>query len=237
MSIASAQARSEAPPRTLWNQAGLAASLALVSGYVDAYSYLSYKVYASFMSGNTTQSGLRIGEGEFTTVAPHLLPIGAFVLGGFGGTWLLHGRISQPERWLFAACAALLLVSLAVTLAGASPQWFNVTLLATAMGAMNTTVTHVGKLSVGLGYVSGTLNSIGQHLALAVRRVPVPHAQGAWDTNLRRAGLLSSVCFAFLFGALSGAAAKGRFDWWALLPPIIYLLALAAFDRAKSISA
>ena len=64
MSISSAEARSDAPPRTLWDQGILAASLALVAGYVDAYSYLSYKVYASFMSGNTTQSGLADRRGR-----------------------------------------------------------------------------------------------------------------------------------------------------------------------------
>ena len=45
-------------------QGGLAAILALIAGYVDAYTFLNYQVYGSFMSGNTTQTGLQAGQGE-----------------------------------------------------------------------------------------------------------------------------------------------------------------------------
>lgn len=40
-------------------QERMATLLALVSGYVDAYAYLNYKTYASFMSVNTTQTSLQ----------------------------------------------------------------------------------------------------------------------------------------------------------------------------------
>jgi hypothetical protein len=36
----------------------LAAALALIAGFVDAYGMITYGVYVSFMSGNTTQTGL-----------------------------------------------------------------------------------------------------------------------------------------------------------------------------------
>ncbi|HEY0551302.1 MAG TPA: DUF1275 family protein, partial [Verrucomicrobiae bacterium] len=35
----------------------LAIQLALIAGYVDAYGFLAYGTYVSFMSGNTTQTG------------------------------------------------------------------------------------------------------------------------------------------------------------------------------------
>ena len=38
-------------------QERLAAGLAMVAGFVDAYGIITYGVYVSFMSGNTTQTG------------------------------------------------------------------------------------------------------------------------------------------------------------------------------------
>ena len=54
------------PPSTSLSreQAWLLAVLALIAGYVDAYTFLNYQVYGSFMSGNTTQAGLNAGEGD-----------------------------------------------------------------------------------------------------------------------------------------------------------------------------
>jgi len=45
------------------------------------------------------------------------------------------------------------------------------------MGIMNTTVTRVGQQSVSLAYVTGSLNNLAQHLALALKRVPVPQSR------------------------------------------------------------
>ena len=35
----------------------LAAALAMIAGFIDAYGFITYGVYVSFMSGNTTQTG------------------------------------------------------------------------------------------------------------------------------------------------------------------------------------
>ena len=221
-------------PLKLWEHSGLAVALALVSGYVDAYSYLSYKLYSSFMSGNTTQTGLRLGESEFSVSAHHLFAIISFVVGVFAGTLLLHSALRQPKRWLFLMCAIVLGISLASASAGVLPGNFNFALLAIAMGAMNTSITRVGKQTVHLGYVSGTLNGAAQHLALALKGAPVPDAEGAWDTHWRRVALLGSVWLGFGGGAILGGVSTTQFDIWTLLFPVLLLLVLAAFDRAKS---
>jgi len=36
----------------------------------------------------------------------------------------------------------------------------------------------------------GALDSLGEHLALAVKHAPLPGSQGSWDTHARRADLL-----------------------------------------------
>ena len=40
----------------------LAAALAMIAGFIDAYGIITYGVFVSFMSGNTTQTGYQTAE-------------------------------------------------------------------------------------------------------------------------------------------------------------------------------
>ena len=217
-------------PRAIWKQGALAVVLALISGYVDAYAYLKYHLYASFMSGNTTQAGLDLSH-ELGAAAHRLWPIASFVAGAFAGTLWLHSALRQPSRWLFASCAGLLAISLASARWSAPSNAVEIALLAVAMGAMNTTFTHVGKQTIHLAYITGMLNNFAHHLALAMKRQPLSPAEGAWDTHGRRAVLLLAVWLGFLLGAVLPAVLLPSLQAWALVFPIAVLLAVAAFKR------
>jgi uncharacterized membrane protein YoaK (UPF0700 family) len=206
------------------------AVLAVIAGYIDSYVFLNYKVYGSFMSGNTTQTGLQTGQGRLAEAGLNLLPIPLFVAGVFAGTLFVHSSLRHRLSWLLGSVAALLAVAMAAADPGVLPGWSGIILLSLAMGMMNTTVTRVGEQSVSLGYVTGDLNNLAQHLALAVKRVPAPHGSG--DTHGRRATLLAGIWAAFLIGAALAGAATPRFAAWTLVPPILVLLALIAFGRA-----
>jgi uncharacterized membrane protein YoaK (UPF0700 family) len=124
---------------------------------------------------------------------------------------------------------------LALALAAAFLAWpagLSLMLLSTAMGLLNHTLTHVGSQPVSLGFVTGDLNNLAQHLATGVRGAPVSQQQGSWDTHWRRAALLASVWTAFLLGAVLGGMLASRWAPWALLPPIAVLLALVVLERA-----
>lgn len=82
-----------------------------------------------------------------------------------------------------------------------------------------------------LTFVTGTLNRVGSHLALAARRAPLADAQGPWDTHLRRAMMLSRLWAGFLAGALLSGAVTPRFGAWVLLAPALILMGLAVFAR------
>jgi uncharacterized membrane protein YoaK (UPF0700 family) len=213
-------------------QEGLAAVLALIAGYVDAYTFLNYQVYGSFMSGNTTQTGLHAGQGGLAVAAYNFLPIPLFVAGVFAGTLIWHSDLARRSRWIFGLVAGLLALGMAAVAAGPLPGWFGIIVLSLAMGIMNTSVTRVGDQSVSLGYVSGTLNNLARHLALAVKGVPLTHAEGPRDTHLRRAGLLAGIWAAFVIGALLAGAATPNFAAWSLLPPMVILSILAALGRS-----
>lgn len=215
-------------------QERLAVGLALIAGYVDAYGFISYRTYVSFMSGNTTQTGSLVGQGNLAAAVPALLAIVFFVIGVFTGTLLAHSGARQSQRLLFGLVTILLAVVIAVTQLGSLANGVGIVLLSLAMGFMNTTLSHVGAQSVNLVFVTGTLNTMAQHLALAVKRAPLPEAQGSWDTHSRRAFLLMGVWASFLIGAFLAGVATARFGMWVLLLPLLILLALAVFSRAQS---
>jgi uncharacterized membrane protein YoaK (UPF0700 family) len=140
-------------------QAWLLAVLALIAGYVDAYTFLNYQVYGSFMSGNTTQAGLNAGEGDLASAGYNFLPIPIFVAGVFIGTFLVYSHLANRLRLLFTLVAALLLLAIATVTLTPGAAWAGIIALSLAMGIMNTSVTSVGPQKINLGYVSGTLNS------------------------------------------------------------------------------
>jgi uncharacterized membrane protein YoaK (UPF0700 family) len=208
----------------------LAICLALIAGYVDAYGLIALGTYVSFMSGNTTQTGSMTGQGKLAAALPSALAIVFFLVGSFAGTWLTHSGLRQSRRLLVGVVSTLLAVIIGVTQLGSLDAEVGIATLSLAMGLMNTTLSHVGAEPVSLTFVTGTLNKLGRHLALAVRRAPLPDAQGPWDTHLRRACLMASVWAGFLTGAVLSGAANSYFGVRTLLPPFLVLLALALFS-------
>jgi uncharacterized membrane protein YoaK (UPF0700 family) len=210
----------------------LAASLALIAGYVDAYGIVALGVYVSFMSGNTTQTGAQIGQGHFAAALPSALAILFFVIGNFAGALLTHSGLRCSHRALLGAVAALLAVIMGVTSSASFNPEVGIAGITLAMGMMNTTLSQVGGQAVSLTFVTGDLARIARHLAMAIIQAPVQGARGSWDTHLHRAFVVTRVWGGFLTGALLSGAATPHFGAWVLLLPFMTLLALAAHSRA-----
>jgi uncharacterized membrane protein YoaK (UPF0700 family) len=210
----------------------LAAALATIAGFVDAYGVIAYGVYVSFMSGNTTQTGYQTAEGAFGPAALSALAILSFVGGSFAGTLLVAFAGRLARRAVFGVVAATLAATVGFARLGFLSAGVHVATISLAMGIMNTTLSRVGAQSVSLTFVTGTLSRVGSHLALALKRAPLKDSQGPWDTHLRRALLLAGVWAGFLIGALASGAATPRFGASVLLAPALILAALVAFDRS-----
>jgi uncharacterized membrane protein YoaK (UPF0700 family) len=215
-------------------QEWLAVSLAMIAGFLDAYGIITYDTYVSFMSGNTTQAGYKIGEGNCWAAAHSALAIVFFVGGSFAGALLAHSGVRRIRRLVFGVVAASLALIVGFTQLGFSSGWVPIAVVSFAMGAMNTALSRVGAQYVSLTFVTGTLSRIGVQLALAARRAPLPGSQGSWDTHLYRALLSTCLWAGFLTGTLLSGMATPRFGVWALLFPMLILSALAAFDRTTS---
>ena len=212
---------------------GLSAAIrCLIAGFVDAYALLNFRLFASFMSGNTTTAGVAGGEVKFALAARNLLPIPCFVLGVVIGTSVVN---EQRRRALPRICwlvAAMLLMDL-VAGAFSCPWWLHIMILSSAMGILNSSITQVGGQRVSLGFITGDLNSLGQQLALSMRGEPVSQPVSRWDTYCLRILTLASLWCFFLGGAGLGSLIASRLAQWTLLPPVLTLSILGLAESAR----
>lgn len=135
----------------------LALGIVVLAGYADSVSYLQFhKVYASFMSGNTTALGVALASARWPHAAVLAGVVLTFVLGVVVGTWL-HRVGPRPASSVLAAIAGLLVA------AGLVPA--GLWLLVLSMGMLNAAVHQTGKTALGLTYVTGALVKTGAALA------------------------------------------------------------------------
>ncbi|MGH7892844.1 MAG: YoaK family protein, partial [Thermodesulfobacteriota bacterium] len=212
----------------------LAVCLAAIAGYVDAYGFLTFSTFVSFMSGNTTHAGIKLGEHAYALALPAAAAILSFITGVFAGTLLTNSRTPHARRILYLTIAALLALNIGASHPASTFIYLGIAMLSFTMGMMNTALSRVGNLMVNLTFVTGTLSQIGAYLALAAKRAPVEDGEGVWDTHLRRAIILILVWTGFLAGALLGGAATPRFGVRLLLLPLLIMLALAVLSPARS---
>lgn len=212
----------------------LAVCLAAIAGYVDAYGFLTFSTFVSFMSGNTTRAGIKLGEHAYALALPAAAAILSFIMGVFAGTLLTCSRSRHSRRLLYLAIAALLAINIGASHLTSTFIYLGIAMLSFTMGMMNTALSRVGNLMVNLTFVTGTLSQIGGYLALAAKRAPVEDGEGVWDTHLRRAIILILVWMGFIAGAILGGIATPRFGVRLLMLPLVIMLALAVLSTARS---
>ena len=212
--------------------------LVLVTGYVDAFGLLKFQTFVSFMSGNTTTSGLLIGQGAFAAALPALVAILGFLCGVFCGAAVAIAQPVRAQQMVFALAAMLIALHWAANATWRLDELIGIVMLSVAMGALNTSVSRIGVEPVNIGYVSGTLNRMADHAARAVARQPLADAQTPGDTHMRRALLLGGVWSAFFGGAILSSAGNSRFGDASLLLPLVVLAAFTVLEpRAPSVVA
>ena len=213
-----------------------AISLALVAGYVDGYALRVFGTYVSFMSGNTTLTGLGVGQARFAAALTPALSIAGFLGGSFVGNCFAHSQFRRFQRLLFTVAGMLVACFVVLNLRTPLNANLGIPILSLAMGLINPAVSRVGSEPVSLTFVTGTLNKIGNHLALAVRHAKPADAQGPGDTHFRRALLEASVWTGFLTGAVLSGVAANFVGVSALVPASIVLVAFALANRVDGTS-
>jgi uncharacterized membrane protein YoaK (UPF0700 family) len=159
-------------------EGALAICLSIIAGYLDGYGLLVFGTYVSFMSGNTTSTGLKIGQGHFDAALPFATAVASFVSGSFLGNLMTQSRLRHSHRLIFGLIAGLLATVAGLARHGPWNAPSEIAMLSVAMGMMNPALSKIGAESVSLTFVTGNLSRIGGHLASAAGRNPLPDAQG-----------------------------------------------------------
>ncbi len=135
----------------------LAALLAALAGMVDAIGYLHLSgLFVSFMSGNSTQLAVSLGQGQLAEAGRIAELVLFFVLGAAGGQMLADVTGNRHMAWVLVSVAFLLALSGVLAMAP-EPMTF-------AMGALNAAMDRAGHVRVSVTFVTGSLVRFGQGL-------------------------------------------------------------------------
>lgn len=193
----------------------LAAIVAALAGMVDAIGYLHLGgPFVSFMTGNSTELAVALGQGDPARAGLIAELIALFVLGAGAGQVL--SRVTG--RWHMTSVLIGVTILLAIaTLTGAAPEP-----MVLAMGALNGSIHRAGKIPVSLTYVTGMLVRLGQGLGDFVTR----RATGSdWLAQ-------ASPWVGLVAGATIGSAAYLRIGEAAIWIPVSLAGLLAASSAA-----
>jgi uncharacterized membrane protein YoaK (UPF0700 family) len=200
-------------------------SLTLVTGLVDATSYLKLgHVFVANMTGNVVFLGFGIAGAGGISVWASLTAIGSFLVGSVGGGRIGVRWLSDRARHLAVTTTAeLLLVAGALAVAavsahhiGTGSRYAVIVLLALAMGMQNATARKLAVPDLTTTVLTMTLTGAAADSALA----------GGQGSRLGRRGL--SVA-AMLLGALIGGTLVLKVDNPAPLALATGLLAAISF--------
>jgi uncharacterized membrane protein YoaK (UPF0700 family) len=181
----------------------MACALSALAGYVDAIGFLHLAgLFVSFMSGNSTQMGVRLAEGQWLHAAESFGLIVLFVTGAAAGSLIVLGRgVNRQPSLLLAEALLLAAAALAHTFGFSNAA---IAAIVLAMGLENAVFQIEGGAGLGLTYVTGALVKVGQLLAAAL----TGGARWAFVPNLLlwAALVAGSVCGALAYHWINLAA-------------------------------
>jgi uncharacterized membrane protein YoaK (UPF0700 family) len=151
------------------------AALTVVSGMVDAVSYLALgHVFTANMTGNVALIGFGIAGAPGFSVAASLCALGFFLAGAVGGGRIALRVPSQRSLLLVVvAVEAALTVAAAVIarthggIGSGWPRYTLIALLALGMGARNTAVRKIGVPDMTTTVLTTTLTGLASESSLA----------------------------------------------------------------------
>jgi uncharacterized membrane protein YoaK (UPF0700 family) len=204
--------------------------LALIAGYLDGYGLRFLGAYVSFMSGNTTNTGMYGGEAAFHAAAPSAIAIASFVTGSVLGNLLVQSRLRQSHRVIFSVIAGLVAAAAALEQSRIAIAAFEIALISVAMGMMNPAISKIGSEPVSPTFVTGTLNRMGGHLAAALGSRSFNSTESR-SSHLLRAGIDASMWSGFLIGAVLSGLLASSWKQWALWPACAALSGVVLFGQ------
>ncbi|MFC4479057.1 YoaK family protein [Flavobacterium chungangensis] len=205
------------------SQEKLAIFLAFIAGFLDAAGFLKWKVYVSFISGNSTQLGIALSSGKLNVLLSSITVIGCFVFGIYAGTCISLWRESKIQTLPFYIVSGILIVYTMASNYYTINNGLSIPIILFSTGVMNTIVTSVGSQKINTDFVTGTLNSLARNTAmLSLSRNK--SSRKFYKLNALRLLLL---WIGFLLGASVVPIILPLLKNWTLILPASLLLACA----------
>jgi uncharacterized membrane protein YoaK (UPF0700 family) len=185
--------------RTRPDSLAVGVMLAAVGGFVDAYTFIRYRVFANAQTGNVVLFGIDAASRHWDAAARRLAPVAAFVIGVIAVEVVATPRIRLIVRRPLRLVLSIEVVVLAVVAAlpDGAPETVTTVSVALAAAMQFSTFRVLGDTPYTTLLASGNLRSatVAGFRWLVVRD----------RTAARRAGRFAAVVGAFAGGAVLGA--------------------------------
>ena len=150
------------------------AALTVVSGFVDAVSFLGLgHVFTANMTGNVVLIGFAVAGAPGFSLAASLCALACFLAGAVAGGRII--KVGSARTALLVAMvietggvtAAALVASLVVAVGTGWPRYVVIGLLAASMGVRNAVVRHLGVPEMPTAVLTTTLTGLASNSVLA----------------------------------------------------------------------
>jgi uncharacterized membrane protein YoaK (UPF0700 family) len=151
------------------------AALTVVSGFVDAVSFLGLgHVFTANMTGNVVLIGFAAAGAPGFSIGASLCALACFLAGAVAGGRMVR-RLASPRSLLLTAMvmeaggvtAAAVIAGLVVTIGTGWPRYVVIGLLASSMGIRNAAVRHIGVADMSTAVLTTTLTGLASQSRLA----------------------------------------------------------------------
>jgi uncharacterized membrane protein YoaK (UPF0700 family) len=197
--------------------------LAAVGGFLDAYTYVGYRVFANAQTGNVVLFGTDAASGEWQAAVRRLMPIAAFLLGVLTVEVLDSPPVRRalPERVHAVLALEILLLAVVASLPDDAPEASVTVTVAFAAALQFATFRVLAGTPCTTMLASGNLRAT----AVAGYRWLLTREESAWRTT----GRFAAVVGAFVAGALLGGLVTKHLGTPAVAIAAGMLLVVAGF--------
>ena len=201
-------------------QERLAIYLAFIAGYIDATGLIKWKIYVSFMSGNTTQLGVALSTDKDGVIMTSGIAISCFLLGIYAGACLSLWKKTDYQIFTCYIVSFMLTCYTIIAYIYTIHIGSSIAIIGFSTGLMNTIVTAVGNQKVNTDFVTGTLNSLARNTAMfSMTKDKMERQQ--YKTHAYH---LSLVWIGFISGAYTASLLLDALRNWFLIFPALLLL-------------
>ena len=212
---------------------GLAISLALIAGALNASGFYAIGLYSSNMTGNVSALADHIAVGDFRLAALYLALVVIFMLGAAVSALLINAGRRRGRTGIYALsilAESLLLAGLGCVdlfVAGERRGMLMVFGLSFLMGLQNALVTRISNARVRTTHVTGMVTDIGIEIANLLSR-PADQAGGrAAEFDREKLRLHALTVASFLVGGMAGVIAYRKVGPFLLFGAAVWLMVLA----------